>query len=208
MKQFAVFLFLTISQVCLAQLKVIKVDKNSIPKSAKYIGQLKQAVRWTDNGGENLIIVTETVQIQSKNAVDSSYRDAALYAYHYLFKGDSSKLTWRVYDFVKECPVDIDLYFVNKSFAITDLNNNGKAEVWLMYKNSCHGDVSPIPMKIIMYENDKKYAARGETRVKFSATEYMGGHYSFDDAFKQAPALFRQYAEKLWQQHRMETWSQ
>jgi hypothetical protein len=44
--------------------------------------------------------------------------------------------------------------------------------------------------------------------VKVSATEYMGGENSFDEAFKNAPAEFKQYAEKLWKQHKTETWSQ
>jgi len=77
---------------------------------------------------------------------------------------------------------------------VTDLNKDGKAEVWVMYKVSCQGDVSPIPMKIIMYQDNKKFALRGTTRVKVSATDYMGGEYSFDEAFKNAPVQFRQYA--------------
>jgi hypothetical protein len=28
----------------------------------------------------------------------------------------------------------MDLYFVDKRFAVTDLNKDGKAEVWIMYK--------------------------------------------------------------------------
>jgi hypothetical protein len=100
----------------------------------------------------------------------------------------------------------MDFYFVAKTFAVTDLNNNGKAEVWMMYKNSCHGDVSPVPIKIIMYENNKKFAVRGTTKVQVSATDYMGGGFSFDEAFKNAPAIFKQYAEKLWKQNKIETW--
>jgi hypothetical protein len=126
-----------------------------------------------------------------------------LYAYHYLVSGDSIKQTWKVYDYVEDCDVDMDLYFVDKTFAVTDLNKDGKAEVWIMYKNSCRGDVSPAPMKIIMYQDNKKFAVRGTTKVPGN-----GGEFTFDDAFKKAPAEFRQYAEKLWKQHKVETWQQ
>jgi hypothetical protein len=102
----------------------------------------------------------------------------------------------------------MDLYFVDKTFAVTDLNKDGKAEVWIMYKNSCHGDVSPVAMKIIMYQDNKKFAVHGITRVPVSATEYAGGEFTFDDTFKKAPAEFRRYAERLWKQHEMETWKQ
>lgn len=100
------------------------------------------------------------------------------------------------------------LFFIEKSFAITDLNKDGKAEFWMMYKVSCQGDVSPVPMKLIRYQDDKKFAARGTTQVKMSATKYIGGKFVFDEAFKNAPVEFRQYAEKLWEQNKEEKWNQ
>jgi hypothetical protein len=204
MKIFGLLLSLILTQTCLAQFKLTKLDKNSIKKGIQYTGNIIEAVRWTDNTGDNIVILTVTDKTQSKNAPDNGHSDGALYAYHYLVSSDSIKQTWKVYDYVKECSVDMFLYFVDKTFAVTDLNKDGKAEVWIMYKVSCQGDVSPIPMKIIMYQDDKKFAVRGTTRVGNS----MGGEYSFDDVFKKAPAEFRQYAEKLWKKHRVETWEQ
>lgn len=89
---------------------------------------------------------------------------------------------------------------------MTDLDKNGVAEVWVMYKNSCHGDVSPVPTKIIMYEANKKCALRGESRVKVSAIDYIGGSYTLDESFKNRPLIFKNYAEKLWTQNKMEKW--
>jgi hypothetical protein len=208
MKTFGLLLSLILTQACFAQFKLIKLDKNSIPKSIQYTGNIKQAVRWTDNTGDNIVILTSTDKTQSKNAPGDGYSDGALYAYHYLLSGDSAKQTWKVYDYVKECPVDMFFYFVEKTFAVTDLNKDGNAEVWIMYKVSCQGDVSPIPMKIIMYQDNKKYTVRGTTRTKVSANDYIGGEYFFDEAFKNAPVEFRPYAEELWKQHKTETWGQ
>ncbi|MES2328006.1 MAG: hypothetical protein V4539_00295 [Bacteroidota bacterium] len=91
---------------------------------------------------------------------------------------------------------------------MTDLNKDGKAEVWIAYKVSCQGDVSPVTMKIIMYQDNKKFALRGATRVKVSASEYRGGDYTLDEAFKNASPEIRQYAENLWMLHKVETWKQ
>ncbi|WP_373512365.1 M949_RS01915 family surface polysaccharide biosynthesis protein [Persicitalea sp.] len=201
-------LSLILTQTCLGHFTLTSLDEETVPKSISYTGNISQAVRWTDNTGDNIVILTVTDKTQSKNAPDDSYSDAALYAYHYLVSGDGPKQTWKVYDYVKECPADIFLDFVDETFAVTDLNKDGKAEVWVMYKVACQGDVSPIPMKIIMYQDSKKFAVRGTTRVKVSATDYMGGEYSLDGAFKNAPAEFRQQAEKLWKQHATETWGQ
>jgi hypothetical protein len=206
MKIFILQMLIVFSHACIAQPTVIKLDNNFIPKAIKYNGHIISAVRWTDSLGDNIVLTTETGETKSKSVPDDDYRDAALYAYHYLAQGDSLKLTWKVYDFTKDCPVEIRANFINNTFAVTDLNNDGKAEVWLMYRTVCHGDVSPSNMKIIMYEGDKKFAIRGMNRVRVSANESVGGKYSLDDAFKKAPEVFRQYATRLWNENIMETW--
>jgi hypothetical protein len=150
-------------------------------------------------------ITTETDRVASKNEPDGS--DVFLYAYHYSIKSDSTTLKWKLTDFVKDCAFDWIAGFIKNSFAVTDLDKNGEAEVWLMYRIVCRSDVSPADMKIIMYENGKKYAVRGTTKVQFAEKEYTGGEYSFDEAFKKAPEAFRQYAEKLWKKNMLETWN-
>jgi hypothetical protein len=204
MKIVGLFLSVLLTQNCLAQFKLTKLDKNSIPKNIQYTGKIFQAVRWTDNTGDNIVILTGTDKTQNQNASGERYSEGALHAYHYLLSDDSAKQTWKVYDYVKECPVDMFLYFLDKSFAVTDLNKDGKGEVWIMYKVSCQGDVSPITMKIIMYQDNKKYTVRGTTQV----SDGMGGEFMYDEAFKNAPTEFKQYAEKLWKQHTVETWKQ
>ena len=205
MKILMAFVLVLLTHIGLAQFPVAKIDKNSIPKTIKYVGHIINAVRWTDSLGDNIVITTETGETQSKSTSENDYRDAALYAYHYLVQADSCNLTWKIYDFTKDCPVEIKANFVKNTFAITDLNRDGKAEVWVMYKTVCHGDVSPCSMKIIMYENNKKFAVRGTTKVKPS-DKYEGGEYNFDEAFKNGPEVFRQYAMQLWNKNVTETW--
>ena len=205
MKTFGLLLSLFLTHTCFGQFNLSKLDKNSIPTGIRYKGNVEQAVRWTDKTGDNIVILTKEIP-RSINAPDDDFSDGALHAYHYLISGDSIRHTWSVFDYVKTCDVDMFLYFIDKTFTITDLNKDGKAEVWIMYKVSCQGDVGPVPMKIIMYQDNKKFAVRGTTRVKVSATEYVGGEFTYDEAFKNGPAEFRQYAENLWKQHKTETW--
>jgi len=208
MKNIQLLLCLILTQACFAQFKLTKLNKTTVPKTIHYIGNIVEAIRWTDDTGDNIVLLTKTDVTQSKTARDDGSRESALYGYHFIISKDSARQTWRVYDYIKECPVDMILYFVEKAFAVTDLNKDGKAEVWIMYKVSCQGDVSPVPMKIILYQNNKKFAVRGTTKTQVSATDYMGGEFTFDEAFKNGPVQFRQYAEKLWKQHQLETWKQ
>ena len=205
MKILLMLSFIFISNTCLAQLKVSELNERSLPKDIKYNGKIVKAVRWADNTGDHIVVTTETGETASKGSEEDE-RDASLYAYHYIVRPDSSMLTWKLHDFIKNCSVDIKANFIKNSFAVTDLDNNGKAEVWLMYKIVCHGDVSPANMKIIMYEDDKKFAVRGTNMVKVSEHDHVGGEYSFDEAFKKGPEVFRKYAADLWRKNKLETW--
>lgn len=187
-----------------AQLEVSKRNMISIPSTIIYDGKLAAAASWEDKAGKHLVITSEVLQ-DSRGSADN--QDASVYAYHYTEKrGDTIKLLWKVYDYVKDCPVDIKAQFIKNTFAVTDLDKNGEAEVWLMYKTYCRGDIGPSEMKIIMYEENRKYAIRGRTRVWLSESKKEGGDYVFDDAFNSAPAVFKAYARGLWERNRNETW--
>lgn len=207
MKSLRVILILIFSQPSFGQIKVTSIDKTQFPSKLQYNGKIIHSARWTDATGDNIVLLTKTAITKSKNPLNEG-SDGSLYAYHYLITGDTIRLTWKVYDFVKDCDVDMFLNYLDNTFAVTDLNKDGKAEVWLMYKVSCQGDVSPVPMTLIMYQDNQKYAVRGTTRVQVSANEFMGGEFAFDESFKNGPEEFRKYAEKRWIEHRKETWTQ
>lgn len=186
-------------------LKVTSLDKNSLSPRIRYSGKVVHAVRWTDKEGEHTIVTTETGQVASKKSEDG--RSAALFAYHYVANPDSTSLVWKMADGVKDCPVDVQAAFVKNTFAVTDLNKDGKPEIWMMYKTGCAGDVSPAALKIIMFEGDKKYAARGKTKVQVSEKEFDGGECVYDEAFKKAPTVIRDYATRLWKQNVLEKYN-
>jgi len=207
MKLFSLSVFLITTQVSFAQIKVTKLDKKAIPATIKYTGHIINAVKYTDSEGQHLVITTETGIAATKNSDSGDGRDAALYAYSYTIGSNNQfKLSWQTYDFIKDCPVDLEAQYVPNSFAVTDLNKDGKAETWLMYTTVCHGDVSPSDMKIIMHEGIKKYAVRGTKKVKVSDKDFEGGKYTFDEAFKTGPEAFKQYAVDLWKKNLMQVW--
>lgn len=205
MKQTGIILVF-LSNVCLAQIKITTLTSSSLPKSIQYTGHIINAVRWMDSVGDNIVVTTETGNIKSKPSSDEAYKDAALYAYHYQVKGDNVKLTWKVSDFINECDLDLNVSFIKNTFSVTDLDKDGKAEVWIMYEIQCTGDVSPGIMKIIMYEDGKKCAVRGTRKTRVSEKEYAGGEYFFDEAFKNGPEVFRKYASQLWKKNILKRW--
>jgi hypothetical protein len=185
-----------------------KIDTGALPKTIKYKGSIDTAVKYTDSEGEHIIVTTEDDDIEKSDDGNNRLTGIYLYAYCYKLIGDKWKLLWQARNFTNECDLDISGSFVPNTFAVTDLDQNGKAEVWLMYSLACRGGVDPSDLKVIMHEGDKKYAMRGGSRVKVNATDYAGGDYKFDPAFKSAPLVFRQHAQSLWEKHKNETFGE
>jgi hypothetical protein len=186
-------------------LPITDIDSSQFPKALKYEGFIKNAVRWKDKSGDNIVVITETGSYRSKKFLHEYDQsgDAELFGYHFLIENNQAIQTWKVYDYIDDCPVDIVASFVKNSFKITDLDHNGIAEIWLMYKTVCHGDVSPCEMKIIMYEGKQKFAMRGESKVQIGIDDngektFEGGNYKLDEAFEKGPKVFKDFALSLW----------
>jgi hypothetical protein len=206
MKLYSLLLLLASAQIAIAQIKTIPFDKKELPKNIHYAGHIINAVEFTDNDGEHLLITTETGNIEDKGDETNGFLKADVFAYCYLINGNQQTLSWQMHDFTIVCPVDTRAMYVPGTYSITDLNKDGRAEVWLMYITACRGDVSPASMKIIMHEGVKKYALRGSDKVKISNKVYAGGEYTLDAAFSAGPAVFRQYALHLWKTNLLEVW--
>ena len=187
-------ILLTASAVAQKKIPYTQLEKRNLPADIIYKGTIKNVVKWNDIEGDHILITTETGIV---NGANEDERNAELYAMQYNINKNTSIQSWKVTDYVKNCPVDLEASFVKNSLEITDLNQDGIAEVWLVYTTVCHGDVSPSDLK----EDTKKYGMRGQTRIKLSANEYLGGEYKFDNAFKDGPASFRNFATSIWKKH-------
>lgn len=161
-----------------------------IPSGFKgYKGKPVEAASWTDSNGDNLVIITE---------VNGSANNE-LYGYHFIMDGNSGEELWKIQDFVKDCEFDIRLDYVPESLSITDLDDDGIGESTFLYNMSCKSDVSPDDLKLMMHENENKYALRGYTYI---SSVDAGGDYKVDASFNNAPASFLQYAKEQWSKYK------
>lgn len=164
-------------------------------------GTFRNLASWKDGAGEHIAGTAETgIHVNPKFKHESDGQDAELFAYHYIKTSEGFKQLWKIYDYIKNCPVDIEASFLGPP-VVTDLNKDGVAEIWIAYKTACHGDVSPVNLKIIMYEDIKKFAMRGRNKVDLGRGKTEGGNFLFDKAFNEGPKEFRDYAKKLWDKH-------
>ena len=163
-------------------------------------GNLVKGLRYRDATGDNLVLISETEPFQRKvPGRKPAGWSRELHARRLLLATDGSvRQEWEMTDHVLDCEVDITAAFIQKAIRVTDLDGNGTAEIWLPYVLGCRGDIGPRTMKILMYEGGTKHALRGRTRASIGHGEFVGGEYTPDDAFSDAPAVFREEARRVW----------
>ncbi len=179
-------------------------DVTEAPAGMKYEGAIVAGAKWKDDNGINTVIITETKETWTPETRESSgSRSKELFGYQYITTGGSTKQVWKINDFVKDCPVDLDLSYMHNSLSITDINNNGIGESTFLYLLACRGDVSPETMKLIMHEGSSKYAIRGTTRISLQGETY-GGETNIDKSFDGAPQGFLDYAKGEWNKRQLQ----
>ena len=183
-----------------------KTKAVAVCKPSLVSGNIVAIHRYTDTTGDNMIVLVETdITVGYSKKFDAETQTKELFAYRFIPKEDNdAQQVWRVMDSVRDCDLDgMTAEFITDAFRMTDVNNNGLAEIWLPYILQCAGDPGPMPMKIIMYEGEKKYAVRGETRSWVGGDEYAGGECTLDQAFTDGPAELRKFAVQLWEEYKM-----
>ncbi|HJY64573.1 MAG TPA: hypothetical protein VJ455_10490 [Ignavibacteria bacterium] len=169
------------------------------PTLTGYQGKIVAMAKWEDKMGANVVFITETEEKESGDIMSKE-----LFGYHYTITDKENKLIWKINDFVKDCPVDLTLKYIDKSISITDLNNNGTGESSFLYRMSCKGDVSPDDMKLIMHEGETKYAIRGEMKLNIKGEGTYGGKMNVDPSFDKAPKEFLENAKARWNKYKDE----
>ncbi|MEO8664834.1 MAG: hypothetical protein ABI462_05000 [Ignavibacteria bacterium] len=179
--------------------KNVEYGIREIPSVISYTGSPVAMVTWEDNSGKNLLFVTVTEEISKGDT-----RSKELFGYHIITDGSGNRQLWKIYDFVKDCEVDLTLAYIDGSLSITDLDNNGTGESSLMYRMSCKGDVSSDGLKLIMHEGEKKYALRGSMDLVMNGKDFQKGSMKVDPSFNSAPDEFLEFAKEQWDKYKTE----
>lgn len=168
-------------------------------RAVDYTGDLVAGKAWQDKNGDNLMVFSEkTTYYESSEGPGST--SIELHAYHYADAGDGYELIREVKDFEMDCGLANSARFLENLTEITDLDDDGYAEITFVYHLGCSGDISPRPQKLIMLENGEKYAIRGESILEMGPETTMGGETNIDPAFDNAPDGFLAHTKKVWEE--------
>ncbi|MCF6346700.1 MAG: hypothetical protein L3J20_00170 [Flavobacteriaceae bacterium] len=192
--------------------KSIKIDSLSyddIPKYLNFRGIVIEALKWTDSLGENILVQSVTGRFNWKNYHKDSTSyiiqdKSELYVYLFQKKKREKKFTekWKIYDYNECFGVDWYTGFIQKATTITDVNNDGITEISIPYVLICRGGMDPGIMKIIMYENNTKYALTGSTMFCIGEDSY-GGKFRPSENLVNNKKL-KDFLTKRWNIHKCE----
>lgn len=182
-----------------AQLSFSDVKKSDLADEMKIEGDFQFAKSWEDKNAVNYIIVTQTPVKEKKDKQGNDASNQELYVYHYLMnEGNEYVLMRKVQDYVRDCPLDLKLEFLEKSLTLTDLDKDGIGEVTFVYRLACRGDVSGSEQKLMLLEDKEKYPIRGTAGTMMGDKLVEKGKFTLGQEFKKAPKAFTDHAQKVW----------
>lgn len=182
------------------EIRDISYGVKNIPRDIEYKGKVVASASWKDKNGSNIVLITETEEKTNPEGEITK----ELYGYQYILDSSGAELLWKIQDFIRDCPVDVSLSYIENSLSVTDINKNGIGESTFLYRISCKGDVSPDGLKLMMHEGKNKYAIRGNMVLELNG-EKLGGDRVPDNSFKKAPDGFLRQAEKMWEKFHKQT---
>lgn len=190
----------------ISKIIIEKISKENLPKEITFEGSLIEITKLKDIDGEHIILLTETEKTPSKQIIDIEHEvDKKIFAYDYLLNKSKNNyiLNWKIQDFENNCDFDLIIGFLKGTHRFTDLNKDGKAEIWVMYQKGCVCDVSPLDMKIIMYEGKQKYALRGISLIDFGDRKF-GGEFKLDEKLNKSTIEIKDFALKMWNDNKLQ----
>lgn len=207
-----------------AFMKPKKIMADELPAEVSVSGIFNEAWRWVDSLGENLFILSHQIKKEdAKDAPGEKVQTGTAYTAHYLKKEGKYRSFRSSNNDEQACVFDLVCDFIPGSTTITDLDNNGFAEIKIQLIKACRSDLSPATMHLVMREKEVSYVLIGTTWVPFNEDmnfnltagnlnldgnkksddeleeiERTMGKYIGEYQFANAPPQFLQYARQEW----------
>lgn len=187
----------------------IELIKNEINEKAVGIDwqhweKTKSVLAWRDSNGDNYVLFALRDRKEEKELTFVGKPvERTLHACHYTIKNGHEKRLWEMNDYELVCEFDLFMDYLYKSVSLTDIDKNGVAEICFMYSLGCISDVSPVDVKLMLYENGQKYALRGNSRISSELRTKKNNqpNYKIDEMFENAPKGFLDFAKTHWEQY-------
>ena len=161
---------------------------------------------WEGNTSCALTVVKDVKMIIE--AGNDAFPEISLTYYVLRFKNNQfeKEFSWQK----KLDPCHLDSENSNIKFQITDLNKDGKFEIWCVNENYCKGGIQPSDLFIYLYQNGELYTMKSATNIPdFDINDEQIKEWTkdeedpflrineFDSKFLSISNVYREYAIRL-----------
>lgn len=176
---------------------VEELNPSGPPWPAEAVGVVDFGVQWRDRAGEHLVVA-------SKHVERADAKNAGVLMLKRWIKGTSQEemgdVSWRLSQEYKApidpCPFELTLGTLRGPWTLSDLNDDGVAELTFAWRYGCRADASPNTHEVILLNNTSLYALRGTSKVIGVGGE-VGGEGVPAANFADDPR-FLAHAELVW----------
>ena len=169
-----------------------------------------KSVHFRDREGEGLLVLSradgQATDAENEQEVDKVVLKATLYGR--ANDSDGFKARWQI-EQETTCPgLDLDVDFYNDVSDVSDLNQDGIAELTVASHAFCGGGIEPHDIAIEMREGQASYTITGSSSITPAGEEPIGGERELSASLKNAPQVLREHMDAVWQQIYKRPWSE
>lgn len=168
-----------------------------------------KSVHFRDKQGEGLLVLSrvdgQATDADTEQEVDRVVLKATLYER----AGDKAFTPrWNTEQETTCAGLDLDVDFYTDVSDVTDLDDNGVAEVTIANHAYCGGGIEPQGITIELREGQSVYSLTGQSLISPAGEEPFGGEREDGASFKSAPKALHEHMESVWQQVYKRPWSE
>ena len=167
-------------------------------------GALLKQLHFQDKEGEAILLLSrEDGVVKGEDGEDDS-EQVVLRAALYRRGGEdaSFEAVWQREQPTQCQDLDLDAGYFLDQVQVTDLDHDGRAEITLASHSFCGGGVDPQQLKIELLQGEQQYVIDGESLVEVDGDAPFGGERRDSDDLADAPTVFRDHLDRVWEQVR------
>jgi hypothetical protein len=164
---------------------------NKLPEGLEVDGDVLDGLHWKDASGENILVFHKSVVGRAEPLLNGD---------HYRKADGNWDMVEDYRELARDCQgADLTMEPHLGGWSLTDLDNDGHAEMTFAWTVGCRTDMSPVTHKVLLIEEGEKYGLRGQTALRVDSEKFEGGEYDVGKRFDGADDAFLEHAESVWE---------
>ncbi len=186
-----------------AEVRELEYVAQELPAGLPRPSEDQGGLRWQDGQGEFVLVLgLERAVEPASEETPMEHETVKLSAvcYPIMPGGEPSRELWTWMNELAPCPLDLTALFEPAATLLTDLDQDGVAEVSFLTRTACRADLSPAKLEIHLHEGDQAYVLEGTTGISYEGQS----EEAQVTREPEGPEAFREHLLGLFEEFKME----